>query len=499
MQTALLVLYCICSVILFLYGANCYVMLALHARGRRRQPKAIPPQHWPSVTVQLPVYNERLVVEDLLRAVGELDYPRDLLEVQVLDDSTDETTAIVEREVDRLRAEGLIVSLLHRQHRAGYKAGALAEGLKQASGEFLAIFDADFLPPPDFLRRTLAPFSDPRVGAVQARWGHRNEEENLLTRLQAIGVDAHFTIEQGARAWNGLFMNFNGTAGVWRRAAIEDAGGWSARTLTEDLDLSYRAQLRGWRIVFLEDLVVPGELPAEVGALRTQQFRWAKGSIQTAVLILPAVLRSRATFGAKAEALLHLTHYAVHPMIIACSVLAVPALHWAAWTLPPPAWNALVALVLASSFAPSALYATSQRLLHADWRQRLWRLPLLFGLGVSLAVNNSRAVVGALFGRTGEFVRTPKFGDRRPGEARPAGVYWTAGSPWVLVELAMGVYCLGGAWSYATQRHPVVAAILGAYGLSFGAIACASLMEGLRRRRVVQPAVAEAELSEVAS
>ena len=276
--------YAVCVLGLFVYGVNAYLMVALHLRGRRRPRSTAPPLAvWPTVTVQLPIYNERYVARRLLEAVGALDYPADRLEIQVLDDSTDETTAIVIETAQTLAGRGLEVVHLHRRERAGFKAGALAAGLKEASGEFIAIFDADFVPPPDFLRRTLPHFADPGVAVVQTRWGHLNRDFSLLTVAQALGIDGHFAVEQAARARSGLFLNFNGTAGVWRRTAIDDAGGWTHDTLTEDLDLSYRAQLRGWRIEYRPEIVCPAELPVLVTGFKSQQRRWAQGSIQTAV------------------------------------------------------------------------------------------------------------------------------------------------------------------------------------------------------------------------
>ncbi|HEX9880338.1 MAG TPA: cellulose synthase family protein, partial [Candidatus Binatia bacterium] len=299
---ALAGLYVLCLAGLFLYGTNCYLMLFLFSRHRldglreyraalrrfRRSPWVKEP---PTVTVQLPIYNERYVIQRLLEAVCSLDYPRDRLEIQVLDDSTDDTADIVRRLVAHYQKQGLSVVHIRRGTRQGFKAGALKEGLERARGEFIAIFDADFVPSPDFLRKTIPYFCDPRAGMVQARWGHTNADYSLLTRAQSVGIDGHFSIEQGARAWSGLFLNFNGTAGVWRSQAIRDAGGWQADTLTEDMDLSYRAQLAGWRLKYVMHVSCPAELPVQVGAFKSQQFRWAKGSMQTARKILPALLR----------------------------------------------------------------------------------------------------------------------------------------------------------------------------------------------------------------
>ena len=328
------------SVGLFLYGANCYVMLALFLRSHRASARAaartiaeaearfVHPEGLPLVTTQIPLFNEANVAERAIRAAARIDYPCDRHEIQVLDDSTDETREIVDRTVRELQARGHCIVVLRRTDRTGFKAGALAAALRVATGEFLAIFDADFVPPPRFLRDTLPFFlADDRMGLVQARWGHLNADDSVLTRAQAIGIDGHFTVEQSARTFNGLLMNFNGTAGIWRRRAILDAGGWSADTLTEDLDLSYRAQLAGWRTHFLSELEVPGELPDGVAAFKSQQFRWAKGSIQTAKKLLPRLWRDRdRSVWVKIQATLHLTHYAVHPLMLVVALFTLPAM-----------------------------------------------------------------------------------------------------------------------------------------------------------------------------
>ena len=279
--------------------------------------------------MQLPIYNERNVAERVIRAAASMDYPRDRLEIQVLDDSVDETKQIIDRLVEKLAREGLDIKAIRREDRDGYKAGALANGTALARGEFLAVFDADFVPGPDFLRRALPPFlADAKIAFVQTRWGHLNRDENILTICLALGIDGHFLVEQPARAKSGLFMNFNGTAGVWRRQAIEDAGGWSSRTLTEDLDLSYRVLLAGWKPCYIEDVAVPSELPATITGAKSQQFRWAKGSIQTAMRNLPRVWRGPYSLFEKIEAFLHLTNYLIHPMmlVLAVSGLADPSL-----------------------------------------------------------------------------------------------------------------------------------------------------------------------------
>ena len=322
---SLLILHGLAACGLFLYGMNCYVLLFLHRRMSTQglQHEMVRPAVWPTspaqyprVTVQLPVYNERYVIQRLVEAVVRLHYPRTQLEIQILDDSTDETTPLAMTLVEQYRPLGFAITVQHRPHRHGYKAGALAEGLRRATGEFIAIFDADFVPVPDFLLRTLPCFQDPTIAMVQTRWGHLNRAYSRLTRAQAYGIDGHFGVEQTARCGAGLFLNFNGSGGIWRRQAIDAAGGWQADTLTEDLDLSYRAQLQGWRLHFVPEVVCPAELPVQMSGVKSQQHRWAKGSIQTARKLLPRVLRADLPRFTKCQAALHLTNYLVHPLML---------------------------------------------------------------------------------------------------------------------------------------------------------------------------------------
>jgi cellulose synthase/poly-beta-1,6-N-acetylglucosamine synthase-like glycosyltransferase len=418
-------IYCICALALFLYGLNCYVMIFLFSRTRKKQKaedEQLIQRFWrrhteadlPIVTTQLPIYNEKFVLERLIRAVCAFDYPRDKHEIQVLDDSSDESREVAIKLVAEYKARGYDIHHIHRQDRQGYKAGALAAGMQVARGEHFAIFDADFVPPPDFLRNTI-PFliEDQDCGFVQTRWGHRNRDYSVLTMAQSIGIDGHFVVEQSARAWNGLFLNFNGTAGVWRAKAIEDAGGWRADTITEDLDLSYRTQLSGWKGRYLFDIVTPAEIPTNINAFKSQQHRWAKGSIQTACKLLPTVLK-RKDIGwfKKLQAVLHLTHYSVHPVIFTMVLLVLPILLWGLAAMRAYVIIPLLSLMLISMAAPSTLYIFSQKVAYPDWKSKLKFLPALMVLGMGLAVNNTLGVLGALFKREhGKFVRTPKLGE----------------------------------------------------------------------------------------
>ena len=361
------------------------------------------------VTLQLPIYNEYYVVERVIEAACRLEYPADRLEVQVLDDSTDETMHLAAATVERMRRMGHDVTHVRRGDRDGFKAGALAHGLRTARGEFIAILDADFLPGRRFLIDLIPCFTHPRVGMVQARWGHLNRDSSLLTRIQSILLDGHFTIEHAARNRAGRFFNFNGTAGIWRRACIETAGGWRADTLTEDLDLSYRAQLAGWQFIFAPDVVAPAELPADIDAFKTQQHRWTRGSIETGVRILPRLFRSRLPAGVKLEAFFHLTNNFSYTLMIVLALLMPPAMFIRHRLDLDMMLLIDLPLFLLSTASVSAFYLCAQRETRSDWRRSITALPLLMSLGIGLSLNNGRAVLEALRGRRAEFVRTPKF------------------------------------------------------------------------------------------
>jgi cellulose synthase/poly-beta-1,6-N-acetylglucosamine synthase-like glycosyltransferase len=453
-QYALVAFYIFCLSALFLYGTNCYVLLFLFHRNRKQGReeyrsilKKFESSSWsrdlPLVTVQLPIYNERYVIRRLLKAACALDYPRHRLEIQLLDDSTDDTVEIASQLVAHYQAQGVPIVHIRRANRPGFKAGALKEGLEKARGEFLAVFDADFVPPPNFLRKTIPYFLDPKVGMVQVRWDHINSGYSVLTRAQSIGIDAHFSIEQGARAWSGLFLNFNGTAGIWRRQAILDAGGWQADTLTEDMDLSYRAQLSGWQLRYLLEVNCPAELPVQVAAFKSQQFRWAKGSIQTARKIIPALLEVRCSWFAKYQAILHMTHYMVHPLMLATILLSYPAVLLQTDNSRPWIMIGAATLFLFATLGPSALYVASQKVLYPDWRSRIRWIPLMTLIGTGITLSNSRAVLEGLLFSGGRFVRTPKYGILRREELRPRlRSYWLKTDLLPYLELLLGLYAL---------------------------------------------------------
>ncbi len=495
-SNALMAIYIAASVGLLIFGLNAYVMVFLMLTNRRQQ-KISDQKTWekhrlgdsnfPRVTTQLPIFNEKNVVERLLHAVCTIDYPQDRHEIQVLDDSTDETSDLIKKLVVELKASGHDIRHLRREHRQGFKAGALAEGLQLAKGEFIAIFDADFVPPPDFLHKTV-PFllADPHCCFVQTRWGHRNRSFSFLTELQAIGIDGHFVVEQAARAWHGLFFNFNGTGGIWRAAAISDAGGWKADTLTEDLDLSYRALLRGWKPRYLLDYVTPAELPTDINALKSQQQRWATGSIQCAIKMLPLVYsRKDISLFRKFQATLHLTHYLIHPLILILTLLILPLIQIQGLVFGNSLAWFLVAVMMVAMLGPSTLYVVSQAVIDGNWKRTIRLMPLLIGMGIGLAANNTLAVGRALLGlKGGEFVRTPKLGSQAETKTdsgllnRPTAQtsYRPPLNKLYLLELFLGVWALAACASFVIKIGPGGGIMLLIQALGFSAVGILSLL-----------------------
>jgi cellulose synthase/poly-beta-1,6-N-acetylglucosamine synthase-like glycosyltransferase len=440
-ETLILAAYFFVLIVLASYGWHRYYLVYLYMRNRNNGAKAGPPlDPLPVVTIQLPLYNEMYVADRLIEAVCRMEYPREKLEIQVLDDSTDETRGIAELAVRRFAAEGVDIKYLHRTDRRGYKAGALEEGLKTARGEFVAIFDADFIPTTDFLPRLMPYFADAKVAMVQARWGHINQDYSLLTKIQSILLDGHFVLEHGGRNRSGRFFNFNGTAGIWRRIAIDDGGGWQHDTLTEDLDLSYRTQLRGWKFVFVPDVIAPAEVPVEMNAFKSQQFRWAKGSIQTCRKLLPRILRADVPLAVKAEAFFHLTANFNYPFMCVLSVLMFPAMvirynmGWYEMLLID------VPLFFAATFSVCNFYMVCQREIHSDWWTRIKYLPFLMSIGIGLSINNTRAVIEALFNKQSEFTRTPKYRIEGSTDEWVGKKYRQSVAVQPLIELALGLY-----------------------------------------------------------
>jgi cellulose synthase/poly-beta-1,6-N-acetylglucosamine synthase-like glycosyltransferase len=484
LELSVVVAYALILTLLSIYGAHRYHMAYLYYRHKYRLPTPHARfERLPPVTIQLPIFNEMYVTERLIAAVCRIDYPRDLLEIQVLDDSTDETQGIARACVERWRADGLDIHYVHRTNRKGFKAGALENGLALAKGELVAVFDADFVPEPDYLRRTVDFFTDPRVGVVQARWGHLNREYSALTEAQSIFLDGHFVIEHSARSRSGKFFNFNGTAGIWRREAIVSGGGWEHDTLTEDLDLSYRAQLQGWRFVFLPDVVTPAELPVDMNAFKAQQHRWAKGAVQTALKLLPTVWRANLPGQVKREAFFHLTANVAYLLMIPLAILlpitvVVRVSH---------GWIEVLLLDIpffaAATVSVATFYVASQAEIGKTWWERLRYLPFVLSLGIGLSVNNARAVVEALMGYETGFTRTPKHGVRgavREAAAPARKKYRAAATLQPLVELAMFAYMTYGV-VYLVQREVWYSLpFLLLFQFGFGYVALVSIYEAMR-------------------
>ena len=453
----LLIPYFAVMIVLAAYGMHRYALVYMYYRNRKNRTTEPPGRfaELPTVTVQLPIFNEQFVVDRLVEAICKLDYPKDKLEIQVLDDSTDETVAVAKAVVDRYAALGHPITYVHRTNREGFKAGALRNGMLVSRGEFIAIFDADFVPPEDWLLRVVHHFADPAIGMVQTRWTHLNRNYSFLTEVEAILLDGHFILEHGGRSRSNVFFNFNGTAGMWRRRAIEEAGGWEHDTLTEDTDLSYRAQLKGWKFKYVQDIECPAELPIEMTAFKTQQARWAKGLIQTGKKVLPLVFRSNVSFRIKTEAVYHLTANISYPLMIVLSTLLLPAMiirSFGGWfqmlliDLP---------LFLASTFSISSFYLVSQKeLFPRRWPRTFLYLPFLMSLGIGLTLTNTRAVMEALFGIKSSFKRTPKYrvqskADKALGQKyrRRLGIV-----PW-LELLVGGYFALMCLYAYTSENY----------------------------------------------
>ena len=444
-ETLILGSYFFVLVILGLYGWHRYYLVYSYMKNKDRAPG--PPPAWdgplPPVTIQLPLYNEMYVADRLLQATARIEYPKELLEIQILDDSTDETSEVARLAADRLVEQGFDVKFMHRTNRSGFKAGALEAGLKVARGEFVAIFDADFIPTADFLQRTVPYFQDPKLALVQARWGHVNADYSVLTKVQAILLDAHFVLEHGGRNRAGHFFNFNGTAGIWRRKVIPEAGGWQHDTLTEDLDLSYRAQMRGWKFVFLRDVTAPAELPPEMRAFKAQQFRWTKGGAQVALKLLPKVLLSKAPLKVKVEAFFHLTCFMLHLFMLGLVLMIYPAMYLQSVPLESgTVWRGMfdLGIFTLATLSASVFYVASQYVLFQDWRTAVKYLPVLMAIGVGLCVSNTKAILEALLGKSSEFVRTPKYGDGTLALNGPGYVRKRKRDFLPYIEFALGLY-----------------------------------------------------------
>lgn len=495
-------IYAIASLLLFVMGANlCALSLTAWRRcrpgpsGHRVATREVDRSTLPSVTVQLPIYNERYVAERVITAVCNLDYPRHRLQIQVLDDSTDETSKIIAEVVEAAAAmNDLHIVHHHREARDGYKAGALAEGFESATGELIAIFDADFIPPRDFLLRTVSDFEDPSVAFVQARWGHVNREYSAITRLQSLAIDAHFSVEQSARGLLGMWFNFNGTAGIWRRVAIADAGGWTADTLTEDLDLSYRAHLHGWRGQYRDDVEVPGELPAQMSSFRRQQHRWARGSLECAMKLLPATWRSTASLATKVQATAHLTAYTIHLLLLTVAML-YPLMIVAGRRFDGlDVLYGFGYLFGLTSVAPALFFITGQRQVRGSWFRELPRIIAVSVLGSGLMLNTGRAAAQILTNRNPEFERTAKFGLGPGGETAAPKRSSRRTTGWsdkhyslsldriVYAELLFGLYCAFSAGLAWQQRNWAILVWACIFAVGLWSVAIMTLWQALTIR-----------------
>ncbi|HLE34489.1 MAG TPA: cellulose synthase family protein [Nitrososphaerales archaeon] len=453
------------SWVMSLYSFNFYYLVYRSLKNRLRvRPVA---NGFPTVTVQLPIFNERYVAARLIQSVCAMDYPKDRLQIQVLDDSTDDTREICRNMVQQYKSQGYDIELVTRKDRRGYKAGALKEGLKSAKGEFVAIFDADFVPPSWFFKKAMTSFSSERIGMVQCRWGHLNENYSALTQAQALSLDFHFLIEQKAKSLTHLFMNFNGTAGIWRRTCIDDAGGWHMNTLVEDLDLSYRAQMKGWRCMFLENVVCDAELPVQINAAKRQQYRWAKGSIQCAIKLAgDIVMHRKLQADTKIQAFIQLTRHIVHPLML-LQFLLLPLLLAMDFKLYPVSIYPITALVAYILFGPAFYIYVIKRLWQQSWmaKAKAYVYLILFATGIS--VNNTVGVFDAMNGGRPEFLRTPKFGITKKGEDWRDKSYALPFTKTTLLEMFFGAYGILGIFISIFSGNPIYVPILALQTLGF--------------------------------
>jgi cellulose synthase/poly-beta-1,6-N-acetylglucosamine synthase-like glycosyltransferase len=456
LQLVVIALYMGILTVLAVYGFHRAQLLYLYWKHKSSAPQA--PAKFtelPKVTVQLPMFNEMYVAERLIESVAALDYPKDKLEIQVLDDSTDETQNIAKAKVEELVERGYDAVYIHRVDRTGFKAGALEAGHKVAKGDYLLVFDADFVPTRTIVLDLVHHFTDPKVGMVQARWGHLNRDYSMLTRVQSMMLDGHFVVEHIARNRSGRFFNFNGTAGIWRKSTIIDAGGWQHDTLTEDMDLSFRAQLKGWRFVYVPDALAPAELPCEMNSFKTQQFRWAKGSAQTAKKLIPTILRADIPWKVKLEVVFHLTDNFAYLFLLALALLQLPNMILRQEMNRPELLLLDVPLFALTSGSIVLFYLTTHRALYGNLWEAITRLPLMMALGIGLSLNNARAVIEGLFGSDSEFVRTPKHGVTLKSESWTKKKYRASKEIFSWIEVGLGLYFIAtigiglfiGAWA----------------------------------------------------
>ncbi len=488
MNEIILFVYIFSLFVLLVFSSHGFIMIYYHNKFEKKEHDKTGQNEFNStVTIQLPLYNEMYVAERLIDSVCEIDYNKAKLEIQVLDDSTDETVDIVRKKVEEKFNLGFNILHIRRQNREGFKAGALKEGLKTATGDYIAIFDADFLPKKDFLKSTLQYFADDNVGMVQTRWEHLNEDFSLLTKIQALALNGHFVIEQTVRNKAGFFINFNGTGGVWKKSCIEDAGNWHADTLTEDLDLSFRAQLKGWKFIFLRDFTTPAELPLEINALKAQQFRWTKGAIETAKKLLPMVWKANIDLKVKLQSTFHLTNNIVFPFILLAGILNVPLIFIKNSGPYDNFFNFMSIFVLAfiSSFL---FYLYAQKDVYIDWRKKIVLFPIFMAGSMGFALNNTRAVIEGLISRKSEFVRTPKFNVVENEKAIVSNTYLQKMKidNSAIIELILALYCSIGViasiyfWEIAALPFHLM------FFFGFGIVSVMSIRQGIIKKNKVK-------------
>ncbi len=495
----LMIFYALDISLLFLYGMHTYLIVFLYKRsvGGCNAPD-IELKSWPKVTIQLPIFNEKYVIRRLLKYTTEMDYPKSKMEIQVLDDSTDETQEITKRLVRQYKKKGFIIKYYHRTNRVGHKGGALREALEKTKNEYVAIFDSDFLPAKEFLKKTVPVFlEDKKIGMVQTRWGSINSDYSMLTRAQGIGVDGHFTLDQTVRSGNGFFMNFNGTAGIWRKKCIIDAGNWQDDTLTEDFDLSYRAELRGWKFRYIRDVINPAELPATMAAYKSQQFRWCKGSIQTAVKLLPTIFSAKIPLHTKLEAFVHLTNYAIHPLMLINILITLPILSFDFLYTRSIFVSIMATLFTIATFGPMTFYAFAQKQLYPnDWKRRILHVPLMMIVGCGIAVNNTRGFIEAIIGKQSPFVRTPKHGITSRSDKWKNKNYHAKVDYMTIFELLFAGYAITTIIvALITKRYLVIPFLL-IYTISFLYVSMSSIFQNAVARRAIRQSQTETELVE---
>ena len=468
MTGLVLFIYTIVLFVLLFYSMHSYVLLYLLFKFRKKKgDKNTGQVHrvlktYPNVTIQLPIYNEKFVVRRLINSVLMLDYPKEKLEIQILDDSNDETTRIIDNILKDKSELGYDIKHIRRGTRQGFKAGALQYGLRIARGEFIAVFDADFVPPKDFLKQLLPEFDDPTIGAVQARWGHLNSEESVLTRSQAVGLDNHFINEQELKNKAGLFINFNGTCGIWRKAAIIDGGGWAGDTLAEDLDLSYRVQLNGWRIKYRGDVIVPGELPNDVDSFRIQQNRWAKGTFQVALKLLKDVLRSELKPFVKYEAFIHLTCHINFMAMLLLGLFSFPIIYFKVEKIVADSYYIFASFFTIGAFGYPLLYFFSQKFSYSDYKRRIPYIASVIAYSMGLTISNTKAVIEALLNKNIVFTRTPK-----NGGVKNKRYIIEVNSLIPYLEISIGVYIIFTFFYALLNKQFILLPFLGAYGFGY--------------------------------